>query len=64
MQKEELAPRQLLFKLLCRAKPTLRHILSRRCFRHDSAPIFLYFMGAATRGLPAESAVPFVDSVK
>jgi hypothetical protein len=59
MQKEELAPRQLLLKFLCRAKPTLRHILSRLRFRHDSASTCLYFMW-----LPAESAVPFVDSVK
>ena len=57
-------PRQLLSKFLCRAKPTLRHILSRRRFRHHSAPTCLYFMGVATRCLPAESAVPFVDSVK
>ena len=64
MNEEELAPRQLLFKCLCRAKPTLRHILSRRRFRHDNACTCLNFMGAATRCLPAESAVPFVDSVK
>ena len=45
VNREELAPRQLLFKFLCRAKPTLRHILSRRRFRHDSACHLLVFHG-------------------
>jgi len=59
MVKKELVPRQLLFKFLCRAKPTLQRILSARRFRHDSVLTGLYFMC-----LPAQSGALFVDSVK